>query len=78
MPTILIKDGYRFFFYSNDHLPQHIHVEKVDKTAKFVIEPIVLIKSAKFNAKELKVIRSIIEDNSEHLKAKWNEHLGNK
>lgn len=77
MPTILLKDGYRFFFYSNDHLPQHIHVEKADKTAKFIIEPIVLIKSAKFNSKELKAIRSIIEDNSEHFKAKWNEHLGN-
>ncbi len=77
MPTILIQEGYRFFFYSNDHLPQHIHVEKADKTAKFIIEPVVLIKSAKFNSKELKAIRSIIEDNSELFKAKWNEHLGN-
>ncbi len=77
MPTILFKDGYRFFFYSNDHLPQHIHVEKADKTAKFIIEPVVLIKSARFNSKELKAIRSIIEDNSEYFKAKWNEHLGN-
>ena len=35
MPTILNKNGFRFFFYVNDHYPMHIHVEKDDKTAKF-------------------------------------------
>jgi len=78
MPTILYEDGYRFFFYSNDHLPQHIQVEKADKTAKFLIEPVILIKSSKFNSKELKKIRSIIEVNTEHFKIKWNEHLDRK
>lgn len=28
MPTILLTKGYRFFFYINDHTPQHIHIEK--------------------------------------------------
>lgn len=78
MPTILVEEGYRFFFYSNDHLPQHVHVEKADKTAKFLIEPIILIKSSKFNSKELKKIRGIIETNTELFKAKWNEHLDDK
>jgi hypothetical protein len=53
MPTILLKNGYRFFFYSNDHLPIHIHIEKDDKTAKFEIENLELIRSRKFNASEL-------------------------
>ncbi|MPR34223.1 DUF4160 domain-containing protein [Salmonirosea aquatica] len=78
MPTILIKDGYRFFFYSNDHLPEHIHVEKGDKTAKFILEPILPIKSSRFNSKELRTIRTIIERNSELFKTKWNEHFDNK
>ena len=26
MPTIFEKDGFRFFFYSNDHRPIHVHV----------------------------------------------------
>jgi hypothetical protein len=43
MPTILQKNGYRFFFYSNDHLPIHIHIEKDDKTAKFEIENLELV-----------------------------------
>ncbi|WP_339864042.1 DUF4160 domain-containing protein [uncultured Algoriphagus sp.] len=28
MPTVLRENGYRFFFYSNEHLPKHTHVEK--------------------------------------------------
>jgi hypothetical protein len=28
MPTLLDKDGYKFFFYANEHLPKHVHVLK--------------------------------------------------
>ncbi|WP_366938384.1 DUF4160 domain-containing protein [Algoriphagus sp.] len=28
MPTVYSENGFRFFFYSYDHLPVHIHVEK--------------------------------------------------
>ena len=28
MPTVLRTNGYRFFFYINDHGPPHIHVDK--------------------------------------------------
>ena len=30
MPTIFRKDGYRFFFFSDEHLPRHVHIEKGD------------------------------------------------
>ena len=29
MPTVLYINGFRFFFYMNEHEPIHIHVEKV-------------------------------------------------
>ncbi len=45
MPTILYVDGYRFFFYSNNHKPKHIHIEKDSKTAKFNLKPVELTKS---------------------------------
>ena len=38
MPTIFEKDGYKFFFYSNDHRPMHVHVRKADGEAVFLIE----------------------------------------
>ena len=73
MPTIIIIDGFRFFFYSNEHLPKHIHIEKGEKTAKFNIEFEELIKSYKFNASELKKIKNLIEENQELFKQKWDE-----
>ena len=78
MPTILKHSGYRFFFYVNDHLPKHIHIEKHNKTAKFNLEPLQLVKSRKLNASEVKEIRKLVENNTELFKQKWNEHFNNK
>ena len=78
MPTILNINGYRFFFYSNEHLPVHIHIEKGDATAKFNIELIVeLVKSKRFNASELKEIRNLVVENHEYFKTKWYEYFNN-
>ncbi len=41
MPSIKILDCFKFFFYSNDHDPPHIHIEKENKPAKFNLDPIV-------------------------------------
>ncbi|MFI3303674.1 MAG: DUF4160 domain-containing protein [Rikenellaceae bacterium] len=38
MPTLLILFGIRFFFYSREHLPIHVHIETSDGMAKFEIE----------------------------------------
>ncbi|HRF58095.1 MAG TPA: DUF4160 domain-containing protein, partial [Campylobacterales bacterium] len=26
LPTLLVKNGFKFFFYANEHEPKHIHV----------------------------------------------------
>ncbi len=78
MPTVIVIKGYRFFFYSNDHDPVHIHIEKDNKTAKYNLYPIELVKSKGFNASELKTIGIIIENNIEFLKEKWNEYFNDK
>ena len=38
MPTILFLFGLRFFFYSDEHLPMHVHVKNADGKAKINIE----------------------------------------
>lgn len=78
MPTVFYMEGYRFFFYSNEHLPKHIHIEKAEKTAKFNTEIVELIKSSGFNATELKQIRNLVEQNQELLILKWDEFFNNK
>lgn len=78
MPTVLRIRGFRFFFYSNEHLPIHIHVEKDNKTAKFSLEAVELVMSRGFNASELKEIRKLVNDNVELFKNKWDEYFNNK
>jgi hypothetical protein len=78
MPTVLRVNGYRFFFYSNEHLPIHIHIEKDSKTAKFSIKEIELLRSRGFNASELKEIRKLVDANTVLFKIKWNEYFNSK
>lgn len=77
MPTILRTKGYRFFFYINDHSPPHIHVEKERSTAKYLLDNAEIVKSKRFNAKELSEIRKIVLDNLELFKTKWDEYFTN-
>jgi len=77
MPTVIEHKGYRFFFYINDHPPVHIHIEKDNKTAKFNLEPLSLVRSRKFNASEIKEIHNFIKNNLEFLKQKWDAYFNN-
>ena len=70
MPTVLRIKGYRFFFYINDNLPIHIHIEKDNKTAKFNLEPFELVYSRRFKASEISEIRKLVAENSEFLISK--------
>jgi len=54
MPTVLKVDGYRFFFFSNDHMPEHIHIEKGGSYAKIEIESLKVANSYNLKNKELK------------------------
>ena len=50
MPTALNKDGYRFYFYANDHEPMHMHVRYGSGVAKFDIAgDVCLIESKGLN-----------------------------
>ena len=77
MPTVLLIDGFRFFFYSNEYLPKHIHIEKAEKTAKFNLENVELVKSSGFNSTQLKTMRNLVEVNQELLTQKWDEFFSN-
>ena len=43
MPTLFYLFGYRFYFWSNDHEPIHVHVRKGDSEAKFNVNDVELI-----------------------------------
>jgi len=77
MPTVLLINGYRFFFFSNERSePVHIHIEKAEKYAKFWIQPLFVAVNFGFTGKELREIGEIIEKNEALIRDKWNEHFG--
>lgn len=74
MPTVLRIGPYRFFFYSGDRdEPQHIHVGRENRVAKFWLDPVTLQTGGGFSKTEAGRIERLVEDNSEHLVRSWNE-----
>ena len=72
MPTVLVALGFIFKFYSNDHQPLHIHVLKDGHKAKYSLFPVELIENNGFNPAEIKLVKSIIEENQETIAKQWN------
>ncbi|MBR4836986.1 MAG: DUF4160 domain-containing protein [Bacteroidales bacterium] len=54
MPTVFYIKGYRFMFYSDDHEPIHVHVEKDNCIAKYNVEPLEQVNCKGFKSKRLK------------------------
>jgi len=75
MPTVLRIDGYRFFFFSDEHTPEHIHIEKGDSYARIEIESLKVTDSYNLNSKELKKLLSLVTKNKDKLKGTWNEYF---
>ena len=78
MPRIKgILGLYRFFFASFDcNEPPHVHVERENRTCMFWLEPLGLARNHGFSARELNVIRGIIQTHRTHIVEVWHEHCG--
>lgn len=68
--------GIRFFFFSNEHLPIHVHIKNADGDAKFEVNPVQLIENNGIKSKDIHLAESIIEENQEIIEAKWKEYFG--
>ena len=75
MPPLFIVFGLRFFFYSNEHFPIHIHVRNADGEARFEVEEIKLISNRGLRNKDIKLAESIIGENKEIIIEKCNEYF---
>ena len=76
MPTILLAFGLRFYFYFEENMPIHVHVENADGRAKFSLEPAVeLIKNEGMKPKDLKKAKVLCETFQEEFIEKWHEHM---
>jgi hypothetical protein len=77
MPTILEKDGFKFLFYSNEHLPIHVYVRYGGGEAVFnVEEQVELRESHGLKLRELSKAQMLAEQNRQLIIQKWHEYLG--
>ncbi len=77
MPNVLLINGFRYFFYSNENNePAHIHVTKGNGDGKVWLVPVIAIAYMYgFTSAEQKDIMEIIEINFATFINKWNEHF---
>ncbi len=77
MPTVFEKDGYKFFFYSNEHVPIHIHVRHGDGEAVFDVEnDVELRESHAMKMSELRKAHELAQENRALIVEKWHAHIG--
>ena len=76
MPKVFEKDGYRFFFYSNDHKPMHVHVRYGGGEAVFEVERgVELRESQGLKVRELARAEELATENRTLIIQKWHEHF---
>ena len=77
MPAIFEQDGFRFFFYSNDHRPIHVHVRYAGGEAVFLIEEgVELRESSGLKVRDLKRAQELAEEHRAVIISKWHEFFG--
>ena len=76
MPKVFEKDGYAFFFYSNEHRPIRVHVRRGGGEAVFNMEESVeLRESQNMKVSELAKAQRLAEEHRQLILEKWHEHL---
>ena len=78
MPTALRVGPCRFYFYSHDcGEPRHMHVDRENKSAKFWLDPDVLMaENYGYSRRELRDLERIIRENLERLRNEWDTFCG--
>jgi Domain of unknown function (DUF4160) len=79
MPSVFHWNGFNFFFFSNEGDPRepvHIHVRKSGGIAKFWLTPVSLASSEGFDARTLRELAKMVEDNAALIERAWHEYFG--
>jgi hypothetical protein len=77
VPTLLKTGPYRIYFYSNESRePPHVHVDRDDRSAKFWLQPVRVVRSIGFSAHELRVIERRVRQWERVFIEAWNEYFG--
>lgn len=78
MPIVFRSGSYKFFFYSNEGNPRepvHIHIRNNDGEAKFWLTPISVAANQGFDARTLRELTKLVEDNTILIERMWHEYF---
>lgn len=77
MPTVLNKDGFRFFFYSREgNEPPHIHIIGKGGEMKIWLSNLGIAKVYNLSPKEQRIVLEITATNVELFKKEWGNFYG--
>ena len=75
-PTLLRKNGFRYFFFSREEPRIHVHVSGADGEAKFWLEPAVALAwSSALRPSQLAELEQTIMENADAFRTTWHEHF---
>jgi hypothetical protein len=74
MQTLLIYDGFKFFFYANEHEPKHIHVMKGGDFAKIELGSLKVVDNY-MKPKDLKKALVIVKAHQVEFERRWDEYF---
>lgn len=76
MPTLFTIFGLRFYFYSEEHLPIHVHIRNSDGRAKVLVEPeIRLIENKGIKPNDIKKALSLVRLYRKQIIDAWYEYF---
>lgn len=76
MPTLFELFGMRFFFYSLEHIPVHVHIENGDGRAKICVETLEVIENRGIKQKDIKRATQIVKLYHDEIINKWHQYHG--
>jgi len=74
VPTLLLKDGFKFFFYANEHEPQHVHVMKGGNFCKVELSTLRVTQNY-MKAADLKKVLVLVEEHRKEFGRSWNAYF---
>ncbi len=72
LPTLLNKNGFKFFFYANEHEPKHIHIMNSSGFAKVELKNLKVVQNY-LKPKDLKHALEIMKENKKEFERIWDE-----
>jgi hypothetical protein len=75
-PTLLLRNGFRLFFYSRETTgPPHVHVRRADAEAKLWLTAVRLEESHGFTSSQLARIEAVVRAERRRFLAAWRHYF---